>query len=110
MTFITLDEAKGYLRVDFDDDDELIGSLLDASGRLCRDIARLSDAKWEDIDSDKPWADTYNKAEIEDVRSKLKPAILYALAYMYEHREEADHHELTLSLRSLLFSEHEGGF
>ena len=30
-------------------------------------------------------------------------AILYAIGYLYEHREEADHHQLTMTLRSLLF-------
>nr|DAK77205.1 MAG TPA: hypothetical protein [Caudoviricetes sp.] len=28
---------------------------------------------------------------------------MYAVAYLYEHREEADHHQLTIDLRSLLF-------
>ena len=32
-----------------------------------------------------------------------KPAVMYTVAYLYEHREEADHHALTLTLRSLLF-------
>ena len=30
-------------------------------------------------------------------------AVLYAAAYLYEHREEADHRALTLTLRALLF-------
>ena len=64
MTFITLEEAKMYLRVDSADEDAVIGSLLSAAGNLCRDVARLSSAQWEDIDSDKPWADTYAKAEM----------------------------------------------
>ena len=38
----------------------------------------------------------------------MRVAILYALGYLYEHREEADHHSLTLTLRSLLFSIREG--
>lgn len=38
----------------------------------------------------------------------MRSAVLYALAYLFEHREEADHHELTLTLRSLLFSLREG--
>lgn len=32
----------------------------------------------------------------------------YALGYLYEHREEADHHALTLTLRSVLFAVREG--
>ena len=38
----------------------------------------------------------------------MRVAILYALGYLFEHREEADHHALTLTLRSLLFSIREG--
>ena len=38
----------------------------------------------------------------------MKTAILYALGYLFEHREDADHHELTLTLRSLLFAIREG--
>ena len=30
-------------------------------------------------------------------------AVLYVIAYLYEHREEADHEELVQTLRSLLF-------
>ena len=33
---------------------------------------------------------------------------LYALGYLFEHREEADHHALALTLRSLLFGIREG--
>lgn len=32
-----------------------------------------------------------------------KIAVMYAVAYLYEHREEADHHALVLGIRSLLF-------
>ena len=38
----------------------------------------------------------------------LKMAILYALGYLYEHRENADHHDLAITLRSLLFGIREG--
>ena len=39
-----------------------------------------------------------------------RTAVLYAVAYLYEHREEADHHQLTLDLRSLLFGIRKEGF
>ena len=46
-----------------------------------------------------------------DAKSALsRTAVLYTLGYLYEHREEADHHDLTLTLRSLLFSLREGVF
>ena len=108
MTFITLDEAKGYLRVDTSDEDAVIGGLLSAAGNLCRDVARLTDEQWADIDSDKCCSKNYSRARLTDLRETLRVAILYALAYLYEHREEADHHALTLTLRSLLFGIREG--
>ncbi len=108
MTLISLDEAKQYLRVDSADEDAVIGSLLNAAGRLCRDVARLSDSQWEDIDSDKPWSDTCCEADMRSVRETVRVAILYALGYLFEHREDADHHKLALTLRSLLFAIREG--
>ena len=108
MTFITLEQAKAYLRVDTSDEDAVIASLLAASGNLCRDVARLSDAQWADIDSDKSRSDRYTAAELTAARETLRVAILYALGYLFEHREDANHHALTLTLRSLLFAIREG--
>ncbi len=81
---VALEEMKGYLRVDFDDDDELIKHFIITGENLCADIARISAEELSKIPS-----------------SKI--AVMYAVAYLYEHREEADHHALTISLRSLLF-------
>jgi len=81
---VALDEMKGYLRVDFDDDDELIQHFIITEENLCADIARISVEELSEIPS-----------------SKI--AVMYAVAYLYEHRENADHHALTMSLRSLLF-------
>ena len=80
---VNLDEMKGYLRVEFDDDDALIESFITTGQNLCADIARLS------VD------------ELSAIPSS-KIAVMYAVAYLYEHREDADHHQLTISLRSLL--------
>ena len=102
MALITLQEAKGYLRVDTADEDAMIGILLSSAGRLCADVARLTNEEWEAIDSDT------DDASLLPVRETMKVAILYALGYLFEHREEADHHELTLTLRSLLFGIREG--
>ena len=89
---LTLEEAKIYLHVDSSDEDTLISSLIASSIKLCRDGARIKD-----------------DGDAKD-ESLLKMAVLYALGYLYEHREEADHHELTMNLRSLLFSLREGVF
>ena len=37
-------------------------------------------------------------------------AVLFAVAYLYEHREDADYHNLLLTLRSLLFGERRDAF
>ncbi len=102
MALISLDEAKGYLRVDTADEDAMIGILLSAAERLCADVARLTDEQWEAVSSDA------EDASLLPVRETMKVAILYALGYLFEHREEADHHELTLTLRSILFAIREG--
>lgn len=81
---VELEEMKGYLRMDFDDDDELIQHFIIAGENLCADIARISAEELSEIPS-----------------SKI--AVMYAVAYLYEHREDADHHALTMSLRFLLF-------
>ena len=105
MALITLDEAKEYLRVDTDADDSLIGSLLLSAGRLCADVARLSDEEWAAVDADDSGDDS---AEVVSLRASLRVAVYFTLAYLYEHREEADHHGLLLTLRSLLFAVREG--
>ena len=102
MALISLDEAKGYLRVDTADEDAMIGILLSAAERLCADVARLTNEEWETVNSDT------EDASLSPVRETMKVAILYALGYLFEHREEADHHDLTITLRSILFAIREG--
>lgn len=82
---VTLEEMKNYLRVDFEDDDALISALITSAQRICMDIIRTEDT------------DVLYSCE------NAKASVMYTVAYMYEHREEADHHALTLTLRSLLF-------
>ena len=89
---VTLTEMKNYLRVDFDDDDALLTGIIEASEKLCMDVARTEDA--EKFASEK----------------NARVAVMYAAAYLYEHREEADHRALTLTLRSLLFGIRQEGF
>ncbi len=89
---VSLNEMKNYLRVDFDDDDMLLRNIMESAQQLCMDVARMDD---EDAFEEEPSA---------------KIAVMYAVAYLYEHREEADHHALTLTLRSLLFGIRQEGF
>ena len=86
MALISLDEAKSYLRVDTEDEDAMIVILLSSAGRLCADVARLTDEQWAAVNDDN--AD----AALAPVRETMRVAILYALGYLFEHREEADHH------------------
>lgn len=89
---VSLEEMKNYLRVDFTDDDTLLFGIMDSAQRLCMDVARTDD-----------------EASFEE-EPCAKIAVMYAVAYLYEHREDADHHALTLSLRSLLFGCRQEGF
>lgn len=87
---VSLDEVKQYLRVD-SSDDALIKDLISAAESLVRDVGR--------IPSSKPVTGYVTKV-----------ASLYAVAYLYEHREETDHKELMLSLRNILFGVREVKF
>ena len=102
MALISLSDAKEYLRMDSTDEDAVICVLLSSAQRLCVDVARLSEERWAAVDSDE------EDHSLTPVREIMKTAILYALGYLFEHREDADHHELTLTLRSLLFAVREG--
>lgn len=111
MALITLEEAKGYLRVDSSDEDALAGVLLSSATQLCVDVARLSPEQWAAVNADEDTeTGLYTESELEQVRSVMRVAVLYALGYLYEHREEADHHALTITLRSVLFAVREGVF
>ena len=102
MALISLDEAKGYLRVDTADEDAMIGVLLSSAYQICSDVARLSDEQRAAVDSDE------DDPALTPVRETMRVAVLYALGYLFEHREEADHHALVLTLRSILFTIREG--
>ena len=82
---ITLEDAKLYLRLDNNIENVLIMSLIAAAQTLCEDIIRKK-------------AD-----ELEELPEILKVAVLYAVAYLYENREQADHKELIKTLVGLLF-------
>ena len=88
--------------MDTADEDAMIGILLSAAERLCADVARLTSEQWEAVNSDT------EDASLLPIRETMKVAILYALGYLFEHREEADHLDLVLTLRSILFAIREG--
>lgn len=102
MALISLEEAKSYLRVDTEDEDAMISVLLSSAGKLCADVARFTDEQWAAVNNDN------EDAALASTRETMRVAILYTLGYLFEHREEADHHRLQLTLRSLLFGIREG--
>jgi hypothetical protein len=108
VAFIELSEVKQYLRVDTSDEDATIGILLSSAERLCIDVGRFSEEQWTVINSDAKESELYTKDQLLSIRETMKIAVLYTVAYLFEHREEADHHALTLTLRSILFAVREG--
>ena len=89
---VTLEEMKNYLRVDFDADDALIEGLIAAAEKSCMDILRTDDVT------------------ILENTQNGKIAVMYTVAYLYEHREEADHLALNFTLRAMLFGSREERF
>lgn len=89
---VTVDEMKNYLRVDFSDDDKLLEDIIAASQKQCMDIVRIDNEE------------DFSKA------GNARIAVMSGAAYLYEHREEADHNALNLTLRALLFGDREVSF
>ena len=82
---VTLDTAKSYLRVDSSDDDALISGLIVSAETLVREVTRLNDE------------------ELLPYKEIVEIAELFTIAYLYEHREEADYKNLTETVKYLLF-------
>ena len=90
MNLISLPETKNYLRVDHYEDDKLILTLIDTAQRLVMDVGRM------------------NENQLAEHEETSRQAMLYTVSYLYENRNTADYHALTLTLRSLLFAQREG--
>lgn len=82
---VPLEEVKQYLRIDGNDEDLFLSSFAETAEQLCMALLRVKDL-----------------SEVEN-SAVVRVAILYAVSYLYEHREEADHRGLALTLRALLF-------
>ena len=82
---VSLEMAKKYLRVDSSDENEFIQGLITTSIQLCENVSRR------------------DRETLANYESLSQTAVLYAVGYLYEHREDADHKELLDTLRNLLF-------
>lgn len=87
---VTLQEVKQYLRIDFEDDDTLLLSLISTAKQLVMDVGRMDEERF---------------SENEDV---VRTAMLYTVSYLYENRNTADFSKLTLTLRAMLLAQREG--
>lgn len=81
---VEITETKNYLRVDGDYDDALIKGMMLAGQEICLGILRIEES------------------EVDAKNEQLRTAIFYAVSYLYEHREEADHAALVRTLKALL--------
>ena len=83
---LTLEEAKNYLRIDYDDDDLLLQSLLVATMDYLRDAIN---------DFDK-------KATKEKIIKRAKILACVLVQDWYDNREQKESKDLTYTARSLL--------
>lgn len=91
--FLTLNEAKNYLRIDYDDDDLWLQSLLVAT------VDYLKDAI-DDFDV---------KVEKDKFKSRAKIIALVLLQDWYDNREHSESKDLTYTIRSMITQLQVGG-
>lgn len=77
---VTVEEAKEYLKVEFEDEDTLILTLLSTAEGVCSDILRK---------------------ELSEESDVAKTAVLYAVGVLYENRG-TDIKELVPTLKNIL--------
>lgn len=80
------------MRIDTDAEDETLALMIGAAEKLCADVARV------------------DSSALDSLGEVAKVAVLYALARIYEAREDVDTHDLTLKLRTLMFGVRESRF
>lgn len=90
---LTLEEAKNYLRIDYNEDDTLLQSLMIAA------IDYLKDAI-DDFDT---------KVEKDKFKSRAKIIALVLLQDWYDNREHAESKDLTYTIRSMITQLQVGG-
>jgi len=82
---VSLEEAKVYLKIEYDEEDDLLLSLIASAEDLCTTILR----------KDLPEDDT------------VRVAILYAVSYLFDSRGETNMTELVGMLKAILSGKRE---
>lgn len=82
---VSLEEAKAYLKIEYDEEDDLLLSLIASAEDLCATILR----------KDLPEDDT------------VRVAILYAVSYQFDSRGETNMTELVGMLKAILSGKRE---
>ena len=90
---LTLEEAKNYLRIDYDEDDTLLQSLMIAAIDYLRDAIN---------DFDK-------KVEKEKFRNRARIIACVLLQDWYDNREHAESKDFSYTVRSLMTQLQVGG-
>ncbi len=85
---VSLEEAKAYLKVEYDEEDDLLLSLIASAEDLCATILR----------KDLPEDDT------------VRVAVLYAVSYLFDSRGETNMTELVEMLKAILSGKREAIF
>ena len=76
---LTVDEVKQHLRIEYDEEDELIEKLIAQAQAAAEDFCRVSF---------EPYVD--DEGREADVPGPVKLAVLLMVGYFYEHREAED--------------------
>lgn len=85
---VSLEEAKAYLKIEYDEEDDLLLSLIASAEDLCATILR----------KDLPEDDT------------VKVAVLYAVSYLFDSRGETNMTDLVEMLKAILSGKREAVF
>ena len=85
---VSLEEAKAYLKIEYDEEDDLLLSLIASAEDLCATILR----------KDLPVDDT------------VRVAVLYAVSYLFDSRGETNMTDLVEMLKAILSGKREAVF
>ena len=90
---ISLEETKGYLRIDHDLEDALIQGMIKAAEELVESVLRFPLSEYE-----------------LDIPETVKQTVFYVVSQLYEQRDSLDMRRLIESVSRILFAYRREGF